>query len=77
MSQDWKTYACRYYHNGKWWALDLVAQDDDDADSRARKLGNLQLLGQVKVQIPARMPLGGSLTRAIAAFQNWRSRHRQ
>jgi hypothetical protein len=53
MNQQWKTFACRYYHDGKWWALDLVAQSDDDAQARAKKLGNLQLLGEVKMQIPA------------------------
>ena len=53
MNQEWKTYACRYYHDGKWWALDLVAQDGDDAQARIKKLGNLQLLGEVKMQIPA------------------------
>jgi hypothetical protein len=74
MSQEWKTYACRYFHNGKWWALDLVAHDDDDAESRARKLGNLQLLGQVKAQIPARMPFASAFTRLIVAIRNffWR-----
>lgn len=53
MNQESKTYACRYYHGGKWWALDLVAQSDDDAQARVKKLGNLQLLGKVKMQIPA------------------------
>ena len=53
MKQEWKTYACRYYHDGKWWALDLVAQNNDDAQARVKRLGNLQLLGEVKMQIPA------------------------
>jgi hypothetical protein len=53
MKQKWKTFACRYYHDGKWWALDLVAQSDNDAQARVKKLGNLQLLGEVKMQIPA------------------------
>jgi hypothetical protein len=70
MSHDWKTYACRYYHNGKWWALDLVAQDDNDAAARACKLGNLQVLGEIKVQIPAGIPMVGLITRIIVTIRN-------
>ena len=53
MKERPRTYVCRYYHDGKWWALDLVAQNEDDANARVKKLGNLQLLGEVKMQIPA------------------------
>ncbi len=70
MSEPGKTYACRYYHDGKWWALDLWARDDDDAEGRARKLGNLQLLGEVQMQIPAAAPGAGLLVRAIVAVAN-------
>lgn len=71
MNDQWKTYACRYFHNGKWWSLDLVAHDDDDASQRVRKLGNLQLLGQIKAQIPARMPFAEFLTRSVVAIRNF------
>lgn len=66
---SWKTYTCRYYHDGKWWALDLMAQDDADAEARARKLGNLQLLGEVKVRIPA-IAGGGMLAQLVVSFRN-------
>ena len=69
MNREWKTYACRYYHNGKWWGLDLRAEDDDDADARVRKLGNLQLLGEVKVSLPA-TPGAGLAVRVLTAFRN-------
>jgi hypothetical protein len=69
MKRDWKTYACRYYHDGKWWALDLVAQNDDDAQARIKKLGNLQLLGEVKMQIPA-WPGAGLLARLLVSSRN-------
>jgi hypothetical protein len=69
MKQEWKTYACRYYHDGKWWALDLVAQGDDDAEARVKKLGNLQLLGEVKMQIPAWRG-AGLLARLLVSFRN-------
>jgi hypothetical protein len=70
---SWKTYACRYYHDGKWWALDLMAQDGEDAESRARKLGNLQLLGEVKMQIAA-VGGAGTIVRAITSLRNFCSR---
>jgi hypothetical protein len=69
MKQGWKTFACRYYHDGKWWALDLVAQSDDDVQARIKKLGNLQLLGEVKMQIPAWRG-AGLLARFLVASRN-------
>ncbi len=76
MNEKWKTYACRYYHGGKWWALDLMAQNNQDAEARARKLGNLQLLGEVKLQIPA-IAGAGVVVRAITSLRNffWRRTH--
>jgi hypothetical protein len=67
----WRTYACRYYHNGKWWALDLVARDEIDAESRVCKLGNLQLLGEIKMEIPASVPGAGLFTQLITRIRNW------
>lgn len=67
---SWKTYTCRYYHDGKWWALDLMAQSVEDAEARVRKLGNLQLLGEVKMRIPAGGG-AGLLVRAITSLRNF------
>jgi hypothetical protein len=72
-SAAWKTYVCRYYHDGKWWELDLMAQNDEDAEARARKLGNLQLLGELKAQIPA-IAGAGMVVRAITSLRNFFSR---
>ena len=69
MKQEWKRYACRYYYDGKWWALDLVAQNENDAQARVRKLGNLQLLGEVKMQIPARRG-PGLFARLVVSSRN-------
>ncbi len=74
-SASWKTYACRDYHSGKWWALDLLAENDDDAQARANKLGNLQLLREVKMQIPAKMPGTGFGVRAIISVRNFFCAH--
>lgn len=70
MTNTWKTYVCRYYHEGKWWDLDIVARDAEDAEARAKKLGNLQLLGELKAQIPATIPGSGFLAKLVAAFGN-------
>src|SRR2546423_96649 len=64
-----KPYCCRYYHDGGWWGLEIHAFDDDDAQARAAKLGNLQLLGELKATIPAK-PGAGLLVRAICRIRN-------
>lgn len=67
---DWKTYTCRYFHDGHWWALDLVARDHADAEARAAKLGNLQLLGEVEMRVPAGIPGSGIFARFIVWIRN-------
>jgi hypothetical protein len=69
-TDSWKTYTCRYFHDGSWWALDLIARDNADAEARANKLGNLQLLGEVKMQIPVRLPGSSWLARFIVWIRN-------
>jgi hypothetical protein len=69
-ASSWKRYTCRYYHDGKWWALDLMAQNEEDAEARARKLGNLQLLGEVKVRIPA-VAGAGFVVRTVTSVRNF------
>lgn len=63
---EFRTYTCRYFHNGSWWALDILALDDDDAKSRVGRLGGLQLLGEVKMRIPAKLPASGIIARVSA-----------
>jgi len=70
MTADWKTYTCRYYHEGQWWGLDIVARDADDAEARAAKLGNLQLLGEVKMRIRADLPATGVFVRLWVWMRN-------
>jgi hypothetical protein len=69
-NDSWKTYTCRYFHDGQWWALDLIAHDNADAEARAAKLGNLQLLGEVKMRIPVRTPGAGFAVRFIVWIRN-------
>ena len=74
-SASWKKYACRYYHAGKWWSLDLVAESEADAQARAQKLGNLQLLGEIKAEFPAKFPAAGIVARVFVALANRITRH--
>jgi lysozyme family protein len=51
--KETKEFCCQYYHDGTWWCLNLQAYDEEDAEARARKLGNLQVLGELMMTIPA------------------------
>lgn len=69
-----KTFVCRYYHDGKWWALNITAKDVSDAQQRVARLGNLQLLGELHASIPARVPAAGVIVKLWTGFMNlWRS----
>ena len=70
MSREWKTYTCRYYHKGAWWGLHITASDNEDAEERARKLGSLQILGELKGVIPA-FPGAGIFVRMMVAARNF------
>lgn len=67
---NFKTYTCRYYHEGSWWALDIEAQDQADAEARVAKLGNLQLLGEVKMRLRADTPAAAPLIRLLVWVRN-------
>lgn len=56
MEAPFKTYVCRYYYEGSWWGLNIMARDHEDAERRVAKLGNLQLQGELKMTIPAIAP---------------------
>ena len=71
MVDDWKEFVCRYYHNGSWWSLNITAKDWGDAEARAAKLGNLQLLGELKASIPAKLPGAGLVVRLWTALMNF------
>ena len=72
MDTDWKTYMCRYYHDGSWWGVTICARDWQDAEARVAKLGNLQLDGELKGTIPAQIPGAGLLVRLWTTIKNIR-----
>lgn len=67
--EPFKTYVCRYFHNGSWWGLNITADDWQDAEARVAKLGNLQLEGELMATIPAK-PGVGLLVRALCTIRN-------
>lgn len=71
MVNELKTFVCRYYHDGKWWALDITAKDAADAAARAAKLGNLQVLGELHASIPAGIPGSSVFVRLWTALMNF------
>jgi len=38
-ARSMKQFACRYFHEGSWWGINLSAYDWADAEARAKKLG--------------------------------------
>lgn len=68
-NRECKTYVCRYYHDGSWWALDITAYDQADAEARVAKLGNLQLQGKLIAKIPA-VRGAGLFTRLLCYVHN-------
>lgn len=71
MVSDMKTFVCRYYHKGSWWALNITAADWTDANDRAAKLGNLQVLGELHASIPANVLAAGLIVRLWTALMNF------
>jgi len=68
LSSSFRVYCCRYYHDGKWWALDITAQNREDAAARVKKLGNLILDGELMAEFPARVGFFAKLLCAIRNF---------
>lgn len=67
--EDYKEFVCRYYHDGSWWSLNIMAKDVRDAEARVAKLGNLQLQGELMMTLQA-FRGAGILTRAIVSLRN-------
>lgn len=69
--QKWPEFVCRYYHDGKWWGLNITARDWEDARQRVAKLGNLQLEGKLMMTIPAYSTKSAWLPNLICRIRNF------
>ena len=56
-----------YHHDGATWSVTLHAYDFEDAEARAKKLGNLKLDGELMATIPAPV---GFLPKIVCAIRN-------
>jgi hypothetical protein len=70
ISTSTKEYVCEYYHDGRWWCLNIHAKDDKDAEARVAKLGNLRLLGELGGTIPACLPGARFIVRLLVMLKN-------
>lgn len=70
MNRPTKRFLAEYYHDGSWWGCDIHAYDHEDAEARAKKLGNLKILGERVMSIPCVAP-GSWLPNWIVGFLNW------
>ena len=67
--QETKQYACRYFYDGDWWDVLIYAYDWEDAEDRCKKIGNIQLEGEVVMSIP-NFPGSGVVARLVCWFRN-------
>lgn len=68
VSKKTKPFLFSYFHDGSKWAVTLHAYDWEDAQARARKLGNLNLDGELVAEIPVKI---GFLAKAACAVRNF------
>jgi len=64
-----KKFLVEYYHDGCDWGETIHAYDHGDAEARVKKLGNMRLLGELKMTIPAG-PRGNFIPNVICWFKN-------
>lgn len=68
-----KLFLVEYYHDGCTWGEEIHAYDYADAEARVKKLGNMRLLGEHIMTIPA-VAGGRFLVPALCAIRNWWAR---
>lgn len=62
-----KPFLFSYYHDGGNWSVTIHAYDWQDAEARAKKLGNLKLDGEIVSELPARC---GILANIVCRVRN-------
>jgi hypothetical protein len=70
LNRPTKKFLTKYFHDGRWWATDIMAYDREDAEARCQKL-RMQLEGEHIMDVPA---VGGSwLADLICWWNNFNS----
>jgi hypothetical protein len=52
-NQQSKKFVCQYSYLGKKWVLHIDARDHADAKERAKRLGTLEVLGELGGEVAA------------------------
>ena len=70
--KNWPMFTCSYRYKGSEWSFEFPAEDFEDANARlaALTLGAGKVDGILKGTIPASLPAGGLLVRAIVFLRN-------
>jgi hypothetical protein len=68
LKSEFKTYLFKYFHDGKWWMVEIPATSQDDAQERINKLPLAQPLGECFAKIPARIGWMAKLACVVRNF---------
>lgn len=68
MNAEYKTFLFKYFHEGKWWMVEIPATSQDDAQARINKLPLAQPLGECFAKIPARLGLLAKMACVVRNF---------
>ena len=65
-----KKFVCSYKYLGRTWSIHIDAKDHEEAVDRAKRLGSLEVLGELGGEIPANIPGALWLVRGVVWFRN-------
>ena len=69
--QQSKKFVCQYNYLGKKWVLHIDAASHADAEERAKRLGSLEVLGELGGSVDARIPCASWVMRLRVWFLNY------
>ena len=73
MEQKFRKWGVEYSLDGKWWAIDVMAVDEEDAMRRLKRAAAFGVIYGYEV---ARVPMwaGGFLVPLVVRLRNWLKR---
>lgn len=70
-NQQSKKFVCQYNYSGKKWVLYIDAANHADAEERAKRLGTLEVLGELGGEVDAEIPGASWMVRLKVWFLNY------
>jgi hypothetical protein len=64
---SFKVFLFKYFHDGRWWMVEIPASSLDDAQARINKLPHAQVMGEMVAKIPASV---GIIARCLCWLRN-------